>query len=240
MLEPLGAPPHDGRLAALWELLFPTRCLGCARRGVLLCADCLQSVPWLGTAVCPRCARPSSLGGLCRRCAAARGPGLASLRAACRYDGVARTAIHRLKYRGARFLAPFLARLLAEALVRRPIQTDLVVPVPLYAARERERGFNQSALIAAELSRLAGLPAPGPALLTRLTYHRPQVGLSAAERRRNVRDAFACPDPAAVAGRRVALVDDVMTTGATLEACAAALRAAGASAIVGLVVARED
>jgi ComF family protein len=238
-LEPIGPPPRDGPLAGLWEFLFPSRCLGCDRRGVVLCADCLPTVPWQGPFVCPRCARASRLGALCRRCLAGREPLLTSVRAACRFEGVIRTAIHRLKYRRASFLAPFLARLLAEALVRRPLEVDLLVPVPLDPARQRERGFNQAALIALELSRCADYPAPTLDLLRRVPHRRPQVGLQAAERRRNVLGAFHCPDPEAVAGRRLLLIDDVMTTGATLEACAAALRSAGAAQVLAAVVARE-
>jgi ComF family protein len=237
--EPIGAPPRAGRLAGLWELLFPSRCLGCQKRGVVLCADCLPTIPWQGPYVCPRCARESPLGGRCRRCLGGGSPDLSGVRAACRFDGVVRTAIHQLKYRRASFLAPFLARLLAQSLSQRRLDVDLVVPVPLDPARQRERGFNQATLVAAELSRLANYPAPAAGVLIRAHHRRPQVGLRAAERRRNVQGAFLCVAPEAIAGRRVLLIDDVMTTGATLEACAAALRSAGAAIVLAAVVARE-
>jgi ComF family protein len=143
-----------------------------------------------------------------------------------------------LKYEGQRHLARPLSELLLDCLAARPLAVDLLVPVPLDRGRGRERGYNQSALLAEPIGRALGLPLLAGALRrTRAT--RPQVGLSARERRANVRGAFACADPSAVEGRRVLVVDDVMTTGATLEACADALTAAGAAVVYGLVVARD-
>ena len=211
-LESFAAPRRDGRLGPVWELLFPSRCLGCGRRGALLCAGCASSVPWLVAATCPRCARDSLDGRLCRSCQAGRSRDLASVRAACRYEGVIRTAVHDLKYRHARVLAAFLARVLAEALARRPLDADLVIPVPLGPRRRRERGYNQSELIAAELARLASLPVPTLGVLEKPRDTRPQVGLAAPERRRNLRSAFVCQRPDLVGGRRCLVVDDVSAT----------------------------
>lgn len=235
----LGAPPQRGLLGPVWELLFPSRCLGCGRRGWLICPACQPGIPWLPAALCPRCARASRDGRVCRRCRAGGSPFLASARAACCFEGLVRRAIHALKFRRARALAPLLAELLAEALQPRPIEADLVIPVPLSPSRQRERGYNQSELIAAELARLVPLPAPSADVLARTRETPPQVGLSAMERRRNLRGAFSCQHPQLVAGRRCLLLDDVMTTGATLEACAEALARAGAARVLGLVVARE-
>ncbi len=120
----------------------------------------------------------------------------------------------------------------------RPIRADVIVPVPLAEARRRERGFNQAELIARPLGTLRGIPVD-PTVLRRSRDTPPQVGLSAARRRENVRDAFAVADPARVADQFVLLVDDVATTGATLRACAEPLKAAGARRVVGLVVARD-
>jgi ComF family protein len=227
-------------LGALWELLFPTHCLGCGQRGAFACEACYASLPWLPPDVCPRCAQISRLGGLCSRCQRLGPSGLASVRAACDYGGLARTAIHQLKYRHGRVLAKLLARVLAESLARRPLDADIVVPVPLSQRRLRERGYNQSELIARELHAVSNLPPPSSQPLLRVRETRPQVGLSAAERRENVRGAFACPEPAALEGRRVLLLDDVMTTGATLRACADELSAAGATMVMALVVARDS
>ena len=112
-----------------------------------------------------------------------------------------------------------------------------MVPVPLARGRRRERGFNQSELIAERLAEALELPLV-TAALERVRETRPQVGRSAAERRENVRGAFACPDGGLVADRRVIVIDDVATTGATLRACAEPLKAAGAARVFGLVVAR--
>ena len=238
-LDSFTAPRRAGPLSSVAELLFPSRCLGCGQRGVLLCAGCAPSVPWLAAATCPRCARDSLDGRLCRSCQGGRLRELASVRAACQYEGAIRTAIHNLKYRHARFLASFLARVLAETVARRPLEADLVIPVPLAPRRHRERGYNQSELIAAELAQVSRLPAPSVGLLEKPRDTRPQVGLSAPKRRRNLWGAFVCLRPEAVAGRRCLLVDDVMTTGATLESCAEPLHRAGAARVMGLVVARD-
>ena len=221
----------------VWTLLFPARCLGCGRRGTPVCSRCEEAIPWLGPEVCPRCARASPLARLCGRCR--KNPGdLDGLRAACSFDGIVRQALHDLKYRQARFLASFSADLLARSLARRPLQTDLIVPVPLSRGRRHERGYNQSELIAEELAAARATLLQSSAL-ERIRETPPQVGRAAADRRENVRGAFACAEPSAVLDRRVLLIDDVATTGATLQACAEALKEAGAARVFGLVVARD-
>jgi ComF family protein len=143
-----------------------------------------------------------------------------------------------LKYRGIRERATLLGDLVAEAIERRPLEVEALVPVPLSTGRRRRRGFNQSELIASQLAERIERPVLGGGLVrTRETP--PQVRRTAAERRENVAGAFACPDPEVVAGRRIGLVDDVMTTGATLDACAEILKMAGASRVYAIVVARE-
>jgi ComF family protein len=148
-------------------------------------------------------------------------------------------AIHELKYRGRRRLAGRLAEaLLEEPAVRALASTsDLLAPVPLHPRRLRERGFNQAALIAGEIARRTGRPSCDDTLVRRRDTA-PQAGLTAAERRRNVADAFAVRRRALVAGRVVTLVDDVLTTGATAFACARALREAGAREVRMLSLAR--
>jgi ComF family protein len=146
--------------------------------------------------------------------------------------------VRRLKYHQERHLAASLAELLLEALRARPLAVDAVVPVPLDPGRQRARGYNQATLLAAPVAASLDRPLVSD-WLARTRATRPQVRLTARERRANVRGAFACPDPAAVVGQRLLLVDDVMTTGATLEAGAEALMAAGAAGVWGLVVARD-
>jgi ComF family protein len=157
------------------------------------------------------------------------------------YDGPLRVAIHELKYRGRRRVAARLAeRIAAEPVSRGVLTQDVVlVPVPLHPRRKRERGFNQAELLASELGRRLLLPVRASALVRRLDTPS-QTGLTALERRRNVKDAFAVRGRAQVAGRVVVLVDDVVTTGATLRACARALHAAGASEVRSVSAARVD
>jgi ComF family protein len=150
-----------------------------------------------------------------------------------------REALHAFKFQGKRAVARPLGDLLAEAGAGYPSArgAGLVVPVPLYPDRERERGFNQAALLAERLGRLWGVAVAAHAL-ERTVATPAQTGLSAEERRRNVRGVFAAPRPARVAGQRVLLVDDVLTTGATADACARALMRAGAAEVGVLTVAR--
>ncbi|MGE5619376.1 MAG: ComF family protein [Sphingomonadaceae bacterium] len=220
----------------LLGLLFPSRCVGCGLRGVDICSRCLSAIRPLDPASCPRCGTPSRLGGLCPACRGYEGP-LAGIRAACVYDGVARKAIHSFKYRHRRMLAGPLARLVEEELRRRPLHLDLLVPVPLHPRRLAERGYNQSALLAAHLGERLSVPVAEPLERSRETTA--QAGLKAASRRANVRGAFRCAAPIDLSGRRIGIVDDVCTTGATLEECARALREAGCASAWGVVVARD-
>lgn len=147
-----------------------------------------------------------------------------------------RHALHRYKYGRDVSLAPLLGGLLHD-MAPTPGDVDLVVPVPLHLARLRWRGFNQAQLLAAPLARAAGLRID-PHVLARVRPTTPQVGLPERERRSNVRGAFAVRDAGRVAGRRLLLVDDVYTTGATVNECARVLRRAGARSVDVLVLAR--
>ena len=155
----------------------------------------------------------------------------------CVYAGVARKAVHTLKFRSGRHLAPILGGLLREHLQRRPLHADIVVPAPMSRARQRERGYNQAALLAQEVVQVVG----GTLMVDLLEKaDRPaQRTLSAADRMLNLRDAIRCARPELVKGQRVLLVDDVMTTGSTLSVCAEALNQAGAERVFALVFARD-
>jgi ComF family protein len=226
-------------LGWLWRLLLqwllPPRCLGCRQRGTLLCEPCWQALPWLGGGVCGRCAGRRLPGQPCRACERLAGA-LVLVRAACSYDGPARAAVHVLKFRAGRQAAPILGALVRESLRRRPLRAELVVPVPLAPRRLRWRGYNQAALLAEQVAATLGGQLAKDVLERE---DRPaQRTLSAAARLDNLRGAIRCRTPALVAGRRVVLVDDVMTTGATLSSCAEALAGAGARQVLGLVFAR--
>jgi competence protein ComFC len=149
-----------------------------------------------------------------------------------------RQAIYELKYRNLRALAAPLAKLMYDYLVTNPLPGEFLVPVPLHRKRWRERGYNQSSLLARELGRLTGLPVVDDCL-TRRQHAPPQARSgSARERQSNVAGAFTCGD-GRLKGKPVLLIDDVATSGATLNACAGALKSAGAVSVWGLVMALE-
>lgn len=216
------------------HLAFGGSCYLCrgAATGVL-CADCDAELPRLGDAACPRCALPSPGGATCDRCLV-RTPAYDGTLAALAYEFPADVLVQGLKFRGELALAPLLGRMLATRLPR-GARVDFILPVPLAAARLRERGFNQSLEIARELAAATGCRL-APQLAERGRDTPPQLDLPQEERARNVRGAFRCVQPLERA--EIALVDDVMTTGATLEELAATLKRAGAARIVNWVVAR--
>lgn len=221
-----------GRRAA--TLLFGGSCYLCRGAAAgLLCAPCDADLPRLGDAHCPRCALASPGGAVCGRCLS-RPPAYDATAAALAYEFPADALVHALKFRGELALAPLLGRLIA-ACAPRAGRVDAVVPVPLSARRLRTRGFNQALEIAREAAALAGARL-APDLCRRTRDTGTQFELPVAERARNVRGAFDAP--AQAAGLSIAVVDDVMTTGATLEEVALALRRAGAVRVVNWVVAR--
>ena len=230
---------HISRLAsASLELLFPSRCVGCDREGQLLCQSCRDALPYLPTPHCLRCAQPIDHGNTCQRCLDSP-LAIDGIYAPLLMEGAVREAVHRLKYNNLRALAPLLGGILAESLRSERVPAQVLVPVPLHRRRERQRGHNQSYLLAREAGKRLGIPV-APQALARLENTPPQAKSTGAEERRaNVRGAFGCPHPDEVAGMAVAVVDDVCTTGATLEACAVALREAGAASVWGVALARE-
>jgi ComF family protein len=149
-----------------------------------------------------------------------------------------RKSIHELKYRGLKAISPCLAELLADYLKENCLPGEALVSVPLHPRRLRERGYNQSVLLAGELGKQIGLPVIEGCLI-RVKQAQPQVrAVDVEERRRNVADAFVCGDER-VSDKQIILIDDVCTSGATLESCAAALKRSGATSVWGLTLARE-
>jgi ComF family protein len=230
--------PQLSRLTgAALDLLFPKYCVGCGKDGSFICRHCQQSLKRITAPICPRCGRPQPDGTLCHDCRDWRAA-IDGIRSPFRFEGVIREAIHQLKYGNLRALAPVLAGLLYVYLKDNPIPVEVFVPVPMHQKRLRERGYNQSTLLARELAKLTGLPV-GDDCLVRQRHTPPQARTaSVQERKSNIADAFACGD-SAPQGRQVLLIDDVATSGTTLDACAAALKAVGAVSAWGLTVARE-
>ncbi|HEY3118360.1 MAG TPA: ComF family protein [Chloroflexota bacterium] len=231
------AGPRDPWWQRASDWLLPPRCVSCGRRGHEICPQCWQESHPLTAPLCPRCSVPSAGGRLCHQCAGRAHPTRAIL-ARYPFEGAIRAALVGLKYESRTRLAPHLAVALVAALEARPISFDVVVPVPLAPGRRQARGHNQSELLARALAAERGVEL-APGILRREHETRPQQGLSARERRINVRGAFAAAPDSSLDGRRVMLVDDVCTTGATLDACAQALADAGAAGVWAVVVARE-
>jgi ComF family protein len=213
--QPLATPTDGPACAACWAAVVPFT--------PPLCATCGDPLPtWRPISRdARRCAR-------CRR----RPSAIACCRAIGPYTGSLRDIIHALKYDGCRSLAPALAARLRECGAELLRDADVVVPVPLHRRRRRRRGFNQAEDLARHLGR------PVARALRRRRATRAQADLPAAQRHANVRDAFAPRRWCDVRGRRAVIVDDVCTTGATLEACARVLRDAGASEVSALTAAR--
>ena len=221
----------------LLDLLFPPRCVGCGKEGNYICAPCRAGLPRLLPPLCPTCGRPLVQEEWCSSCRRLK----LDIDAICTpfaFQGVLRQAIHRFKYGGFKALALPLAQLLTQQLKNKPLPAEVLVPVPLHPRRLRERGYNQSGLLAQELCRLTAIPVVED-MLFRHRNSRAQVKtFDSEERQSNVLGAFDCRDEK-LKGGRILLIDDVCTTGATLNSCAIALKKAGASSVWGLALARE-
>jgi len=234
------------RRAVDWALdfIFPPRCPACARLGerVALCAACTAAIVPARSPLCPTCGECFAGGGpdhSCSRCLQ-RTPHYERARACALYssdgDSPLIEILHRFKYGRDTTLAPILGGFLADHCPL-AVDHDLLVPVPLDLARLRWRGFNQAVSLARALAARCGRRLH-PMALQRCRATPPQVGLGEADRRRNMAGAFAVRDRGAVRGRDILLVDDVMTTGATVEECAKTLRRGGARRVDVVVLAR--
>ena len=245
MITGLSSQIYEAALA----LAYPQVCAVCgdsveSRHDGVVCARCWQATPLFHetTGLCWKCGalsqvrvnenRRDSL-----RCGRCDDDAFNAARACGSYEGALRASILELKREP--HVARRLALLLREVQVRGPLNTaDLIVPVPLHADRERERGFNQAGVIARELARLSRLPLDEHSVVRRLHTERHRAGMDAKSRHQSVGDAFAVRHRDLIAGKRVLLVDDVFTTGATASACAKALIEVGANAVFVLTIAR--
>ncbi len=228
-------------LTQLLELVYPTRCLVCQEVGAVVHPACRAKLSFLQEPFCHQCALPLRVepcpSPLCQMPEADRY--LTGLRSVLLHRGGGREAVLRLKYRGVASLAEWAGTESGQALHRFRLAEhfDLVMPVPLHPDRLRKRGYNQAALVAVVLARRLGRPYR-EGLLMRRRATRSQVELNGQERAANMRDAFGWSGQP-LAGQRVLLFDDVCTTGATLNECARAVRAAGAAEVWALTLTRE-
>lgn len=220
--------------------LYPPRCAGCGMVGDNgWCETCAGQIEYVAQPVCARCGTPLPLEAFCPSCAAYP-LAVDAVRAVAHYRGVVQKAIHRCKYGKLPTVAPALAELMFKAWqteLTTPLHpAEVVIPIPIHEHRERERGFNQSEMVARHFCKRVRLPLLHD-VLKRTVYHRPQVGLDAHERQQNVKDAFRVVQSQPVRGTCVLLIDDVWTTGSTLNEAARALLFAGAERVLAYTVA---
>ncbi len=221
------------------DRICPPACVLCLAPGELLCADCRTDASPDGRAACARCAVPlPAPAAACGRCLKRR-PAYDATLAAALFEAPFDQIVRGLKYGATLAYAPLFARLLHAAVAIRGEHVDVLLPVPLSRARMATRGFNQAIEIARPLARALDRPLDTASVL-RVVDTAPQASLPFEARRRNVRRAFAVVDArrGAVEGRTIGVVDDVLTTGATLDELARTLKRAGAARVVNLVVAR--
>jgi ComF family protein len=227
------------------DLTLPPTCLACRKPvGSVggLCPVCWRQIGFIERPYCERLGTPfpNDTGGpLLSPAAIVEPPAFERARAAARYSDVARDLVHLLKYGDRLDLARPLGNWMARAGAELLADADALVPVPLHWMRLWQRRFNQSAMLARAISALSGVPVSDH-ILARAKATVPQVGLARSERARNVQGAFAVPRAARidVKGRKLVVIDDVLTSGATVSACANVLRRAGASRVDVLVLAR--
>ncbi len=236
----------SGRLAALaaplLDLLYPPSCVGCggpvAERTARLCSRCLGALPWLGESGCNRCGSEIDNGGRCLLCNQLDGS-LAYVSSTVWFAGCVPELVHALKYARRQEMACLMAELaMAGGVLGGLLRvTDLILPVPLHWRRKIKRGFNQSELLAAELAGLTSIPLVSSSVI-RARATATQTRLNPEQRRSNVAGAFVCRHEEQIQDKTILVVDDVMTTGATLGEVARSLAVAGARRVFGWTFAR--
>lgn len=217
------------------DWIFPPECIGCGKEGSVLCEDCLQSADYMDHIGCKYCCKPMANTGVCSRCQSER-HFYEEIHCLAAYKGLIRESIHRLKYQRDIGLARFLAKRLQFLYESSGWSVDMIIPVPLSQERLKERGYNQAQALAYPLSLGLLIPLELKALV-RVKETQTQVNLSYYERRVNLENAFLA-DPILVRGKSVLLIDDVFTTGATINSAAKALKNAGSAQVFALTVAK--
>ena len=220
------------------DILFPPRCAGCEKWGGRICNDCLSTIGVISKPICLRCGHPipPKVQNCCSKCESSN-IFYDNIRSWAYFNGVLQKAIHKLKYRRDLGLGESLSIPMITLLQEQTWIIDLIIPVPLDPERMKERGYNQAALLAKPISRSTGILFDGK-ILYRIKKTRSQVGLTIIERKKNVKGAFEA-NSSNLCGKSILLIDDVVTTGSTLNSCANALKKAGARNIYGLTPARS-
>lgn len=220
----------------LLDLLFPRRCVTCGKVGKYICDKCTPIIRMIGAEerICPVCGKNAIDGMTHPRCRTIYG--LDGMFAACHYKGPIKDAIHQLKYRFVSDLVSTLSKLFLDNYSKTLPKFDFLVPVPLHKKREKERGFNQSLLLAQIFAKELNISVSA-GILKRVRYTKAQVDLKGKERRLNLQKAFICLDSGGISGKSVGLVDDVTTTRTTFIECARVLKRNGAGTVWGLALA---
>ena len=224
-------------LDSVLDFIFPPSCAGCGTTGSLICVNCQKQFVWIKEPICEICGQPTLKSGRCLPCTKVP-PAIDQIRAPILYTEAVTRIIHNFKYYDQFALAKPLANLMSAAIPQfnSNLFAELIVPIPLHKKREKQRGFNQAGLLAKELGRTSNMAISYDAL-HRVKETSSQAKLTRKERISNMTDAFDVAGEL-VQGKHILLVDDVCTTGATLFAAAAQLKAAGARSVRGLCVAR--
>jgi competence protein ComFC len=217
------------------DLLFPPICAGCGEFGSRWCSECEEKTIKISPPLCDRCGANLVRGRNCRRCEA-QSPKFDALRSWALFTGPLRNALHELKYKRNLALGENLARYLIQYLDVLDWSIDMVIPVPLARYRQKERGYNQAALLAKPISLALHYPYK-PQGLARVRETSSQIDLSYRQRHENVLGAFQAREKI-VKSKNILLVDDVATSGATMNACAAALKESMARTVLCLTIAR--
>lgn len=219
----------------LLDLVFPPSCPGCGKSGKRFCEACINSSRRVAIPICKICGEPLLVGDVCHRCLKVQ-PTFKIVRSWGIFEGPLRKGIHRLKYKNDIGLGSIFAELLFNMLDDLSWDIDIIMAVPLGKKRIKERGYNQAVLIAKPLSKLTGIPY-SENLITRIKETKSQVGMSVPERKENMKDAFYAK-PNINFGKSILIIDDVFTSGSTMESCSKALKSVGANEIFGLTIAR--
>ena len=219
------------------DWLFPPTCLGCGEEGVFICPECFSRIKLIPRDVCNFCGSYTSKQGKCVNCDNKVLP-YAGFRAFAYYDGVVRKAVHHLKYQNDLTIGHYLAGWLHLVYERTDWDVDLIVPIPIGEQKRAQRGYNQAERLAKPLAEMLDMPFSNEALI-RINELSSQVGLNHEERRENVRQAFVA-NAHMVKGKTILLVDDVFTSGATMEAAATELVGSDAQKVYCLTVAKVN
>jgi competence protein ComFC len=209
----------------------------CGAYGDLICNYCCRKLPRLVPPICQRCGKPEASANLCSSCWATES-NTDLIRSAFIFNGSIRAAIYELKYNNIWAIAEVLGELMADYYIQNNIDGDVLCPVPVHKKRMSQRGFNQSQLLAQVISDRIHIPIKSNALIRTRHTHSQTKAENVYARKKNVENVFECKDTS-ITDKSVVLIDDVCTSGATIDSCALALKMAGAKKVIGFTLARE-